>query len=168
MAVTLLRGASERILWLCHGCQPVLHTAPLLPSSCAPLPACPPPCSLGDAVTAVAGSVRENVRLRRGFRLGVDPGGAVGVYVHAGVGMEGLGRIAGLVALESQPPATGEAAAAVEALARQLAMQVGGEALAAEGVVGRCWWVAGCGLGARGMVLGPSCPRQPRRRGGGS
>eukprot|EP00887_Chlorella_sp_A99_P000456 scaffold17.g456.t1 len=83
--------------------------------------------SLGDAVVAVAGSVRENVRLRRGFRLAAGPGGAVGTYVHAAVG-GGLGRIAGLVALESEPPAAGEAAAAVEDLARKLAMQVVGAA----------------------------------------
>jgi elongation factor Ts len=56
--------------------------------------------SVADAVVALAGSMRENIRLRRAFRLAArGPAGVVGTYVHAAVG-HGLGRIAGLVALE--------------------------------------------------------------------
>ncbi len=68
------------------------------------------PCRLGDAVANVAGSVRENVRLRRGFRLAAAPGGLIGCYLHQSVA-PGLGRIAGLVALESSKPLAGDAAA---------------------------------------------------------
>lgn len=57
----------------------------------------------------VAGSVRENVRLRRGFRLEA-PGGVVGTYLHSSVA-PGLGRIAGLVAVQGSSGAlAGEAA----------------------------------------------------------
>jgi hypothetical protein len=56
----------------------------------------------------VAGSVRENVRLRRGFRLAA-PRGLVGAYLHGRVG-DSLGRIAGLVALEAEPALEGPAA----------------------------------------------------------
>ncbi len=61
-------------------------------------------------MVGVAGSVRENVKLRRGFRLEA-PGGVVGAYLHSSVA-PGLGRIAGLVALQSSSGAlAGEAAA---------------------------------------------------------
>lgn len=71
------------------------------------------PCRLGDAVANVAGSVRENVRLRRGFRLAAAPGGLIGCYLHQSVA-PGLGRIAGLVALESSKPLAGDAAATAQ------------------------------------------------------
>ena len=87
-------------------------------------------------MVGVAGSVRENVRLRRGFRLAAGTGGAggvVGSYLHQSVA-PGLGRIAGLVALEAAAEGgaaaggglQGEAAAveAVQALAHKLAMHV--------------------------------------------
>lgn len=61
----------------------------------------------------MAGTVRENVRLRRGFRLAAAPGGLVGCYLHQSVA-PGLGRIAGLVALESSTPLAGDAAAAAQ------------------------------------------------------
>lgn len=57
----------------------------------------------------LAGSVRENVRLRRGFRLASAPGGVVGAYLHQSVA-PGLGRIAGLVAIEASAPLEGAAA----------------------------------------------------------
>lgn len=60
-------------------------------------------------MVGVAGSVRENIRLRRGFRLAAGPGGVVGSYLHQSVA-PGLGRIAGLVALEASPALAGEAA----------------------------------------------------------
>ncbi|KAI7839700.1 hypothetical protein COHA_006507 [Chlorella ohadii] len=81
--------------------------------------------ALGDAVANVAGSVRENVRLRRGFRLAAAPGGLIGCYLHQSVA-PGLGRIAGLVALESSKPLAGDAAATAQELAHKLAMQVVG------------------------------------------
>lgn len=72
-------------------------------------------CSLADAVVGVAGSVRENVKLRRGFRLEA-PGGVVGTYLHSSVA-PGLGRIAGLVALQSSSGAlAGEAAAQAQVI----------------------------------------------------
>lgn len=70
-------------------------------------------CRLADAVVGVAGTVRENVRLRRGFRLAAAPGGLVGCYLHQSVA-PGLGRIAGLVALECSQPLAGDAAAAAQ------------------------------------------------------
>lgn len=60
-------------------------------------------------MVGLAGSVRENVRLRRGFRLAA-PGGVVGAYVHSAVA-PGLGRIAGLVSLQSSSGALAGAAA---------------------------------------------------------
>ncbi|KAL4434430.1 hypothetical protein ABPG75_000871 [Micractinium tetrahymenae] len=81
--------------------------------------------SLADAVVGVAGSVRENVKLRRGFRLEA-PGGVIGTYLHGSVA-PGLARIAGLVALQSGSGAlAGDAAAQAQELAQKLAMQVVG------------------------------------------
>ncbi|PSC75347.1 elongation factor Ts [Micractinium conductrix] len=78
-----------------------------------------------EAVVGLAGSVRENVRLRRGFRLAA-PGGVVGAYVHSAVA-PGLGRIAGLVSLQSSSGAlAGAAAVGAQELAHKLAMQVVG------------------------------------------
>lgn len=64
-------------------------------------------------MVGVAGSVRENVRLRRGFRLSAGAGGLVGCYLHQSVA-PGLGRIAGLVALESSKPLASDAAAVAQ------------------------------------------------------
>ena len=85
------------------------------------------PCRLEDAVVGVAGSVRENIRLRRGFLVAVPEGGRglVGSYLHTAAA-PGLGRIAGLVALQSEKELGAEAAAAVQELAGKLAMQVVG------------------------------------------
>ena len=59
--------------------------------------------------------MRENIRLRRAFLLaaGAAPFGLVGSYLHTSPA-PGLGRIAGLVALEADKPLSGEAAAAVQ------------------------------------------------------
>lgn len=64
-------------------------------------------------MVGVAGSVRENVRLRRGFRLAAGPGGLIGCYLHQTV-EPGLGRIAGLVAVESSKPLAGDSATAAQ------------------------------------------------------
>ncbi len=53
--------------------------------------------ALQEACAELAASMRENIRLRRGFLL-TSPG-VVGCYVHGAVA-PGLGRIASLVALE--------------------------------------------------------------------
>lgn len=77
-------------------------------------------------MASVAGSVRENVRLRRGFRLAApQPGGLVGAYLHQGMG-PGLGRIAGLVALQAQPPLAGEAAQQAQVWAGKRVCRGGG------------------------------------------
>ncbi|GAB4823613.1 hypothetical protein N2152v2_010659 [Parachlorella kessleri] len=70
---------------------------------------------LEDAVVGVAGSVRENIRLRRGFAVAVPEGGRglVGSYLHTAAA-PGLGRIAGLVALQSGEELGAAAAAAVQ------------------------------------------------------
>ena len=103
--------------WVCPACLPAppprqpCHTAHRLHPPTHP-PALHPGCRLEDAVVGVAGSVRENVRLRRGFRMAA-PGGVVGAYLHQAVA-PGLGRIAGLVALQSSSPLQGQAAAAAQ------------------------------------------------------
>lgn len=75
-------------------------------------------------MTGVAGTVRENIRLRRAFLLPLPPGGVVGSYLHQSSG-EGLGQMAGLVALASEAGALeGGAAAQAADLARKLGMQV--------------------------------------------
>lgn len=82
--------------------------------------------SLEDAVANVAGTVRENVRLRRAFFLPRPTGGVVASYLHQGAG-EGLGRIAALVVLAPRDPGAelaGPAAEAAADLARKLGMQV--------------------------------------------
>ncbi|CAG9463087.1 unnamed protein product [Pedinophyceae sp. YPF-701] len=70
-----------------------------------------------EAATSVSASVREKVSLRRGFLVD-SPGGVIGTYVHGQVG-DGVGRIAGVVALEG----AGDAAGA-ERVAQGLAMHV--------------------------------------------
>lgn len=90
---------------------------------------CPtPPCRVEDAVVGVAGSVRENIRLRRAFLVaatGAPSQGLVGSYIHTSPA-PGLGRIAGLVALESDKPLAGEAAAAVQVRRRRRVGRGGG------------------------------------------
>ncbi|KAL4860237.1 Elongation factor Ts [Chlorella vulgaris] len=83
--------------------------------------------TLAAAVADLAGSVRENVQLRRGFRLDSPAGGVIGGYLHLRAG-EGLGRIAGVVALSSSQALQGAAAEQVQELAHKLAMQVVGAA----------------------------------------
>lgn len=53
----------------------------------------------GDAVAEVAGSVRENIKLRRGFRV-ESQAGLIASYVHTSPAPS-LGRMAALVALET-------------------------------------------------------------------
>lgn len=73
--------------------------------------------SVQDMITGLIATIGENMTLRRAAYLEV-PSGTVVSYVHAQVG-EGLGRIAVLVALESEK--TGDA---LEAFANQLAQHV--------------------------------------------
>lgn len=72
--------------------------------------------SLGvdEVVATVAAKVRENVRLRRAFRL---EGQTIGTYLHASIA-PGVGRIAGLVSFDGD--------VIEEDLAKKLAMQVVG------------------------------------------
>jgi len=93
--------------------------------------------SVSDAVSDVAGSVRENIKLRRGFRLAVpsESSGVIGTYLHACVA-PGLGRIASAVVIESSPAASpstavssspgGSYARDIQDLAHKLAMHVVG------------------------------------------
>ena len=94
------------------------------------------PLSLADAVADVAGTVRENIKLRRGYRLAVPPGsnGVIGSYIHAGVA-PGLGRIASMVLLQHPEAAEKSTAADVadapdyeklQEFAHKLAMHVVG------------------------------------------
>ncbi|DBA90441.1 TPA: Elongation factor, variant 4 [Trebouxia sp. C0004] len=61
--------------------------------------AMPSGASASDAVAEVAGGVRENIKLRRGFRIGSEAG-LISSYVHTSPA-PGLGRMAALVALET-------------------------------------------------------------------
>lgn len=58
--------------------------------------------SLEDSVKELAGNVRENIQLRRGYILSAVSGnnGLVGTYLHGAAG-PGVGRIAAAVLLES-------------------------------------------------------------------
>lgn len=69
--------------------------------------------ALAERIQGAVGTMGENILLKRAERLVVDGAGTVGGYVHAG------GKLGVLVALETE--ASG---AAVEALARDLAMHV--------------------------------------------
>jgi elongation factor Ts len=102
-----------------------LPPAPSTTAASAAAAAPPPPRpSLADAVAAVAGTVRENIVLRRGARLDAAPdGGVLGSYVHTAVG-PGLGRMAALVALAPVPGAGPPPADATADLAGKLAMHV--------------------------------------------
>jgi elongation factor Ts len=84
--------------------------------------------TVGEAVADVAGSVRENIKLRRGYYVPVPSGssGTIGTYIHGGIA-PGLGRIASLVLLQHKEPAvTGESASHIQELAHKLAMHVVG------------------------------------------
>jgi elongation factor Ts len=70
--------------------------------------------SVQDKLTENIATIGENQTLRRGARLSVG-NGAVGTYVHNAAG-PGLGKIGVLIAVESE--------ADVDALAKQLAMQI--------------------------------------------
>eukprot|EP00455_Lapot_gusevi_P050320 TRINITY_DN726_c0_g1_i1.p1 TRINITY_DN726_c0_g1~~TRINITY_DN726_c0_g1_i1.p1 ORF type:complete len:340 (-),score=107.87 TRINITY_DN726_c0_g1_i1:57-1076(-) len=73
---------------------------------------------VGDIVTDLVGSIRENIQLRRAAKVSVAQG-VVGSYVHQAL-CPGMGRVAALVALESSSPNK----EALKALADQLAMHV--------------------------------------------
>ena len=83
--------------------------------------------TIGDAVADVAGSVRENIKLRRGYYVTVPSGssGTIGSYIHGGIA-PGLGRIASLVLLQHKEPLTDDAASHIQDLAHKLAMHVVG------------------------------------------
>lgn len=74
----------------------------------------------------MAGTVRENMKLRRAFYLPIPQGGIAGSYIHQSAG-EGLGKIAGAVVLAPQTAGaelSGDAASSVAELGRKLSMQV--------------------------------------------
>nr|A8IGK2.1 RecName: Full=Elongation factor Ts, mitochondrial; Short=EF-Ts; Short=EF-TsMt [Chlamydomonas reinhardtii] len=58
--------------------------------------------SVSEAVTALAVQVRENVRLRRAFRVDSGAGGLVFPYVHQAAA-PGLGKLASVVVLAPEP-----------------------------------------------------------------
>ena len=88
--------------------------------------------TIGEAVAEVAGTVRENIKLRRGFVLGCSDVGSdtttsttavVGTYIHGSVG-PGVGRIASIVLL--QHPSNDQSSSEVKSIADSLAMHVVG------------------------------------------
>jgi elongation factor Ts len=83
--------------------------------------------SVADAVADVAGSVRENIKLRRGYHVSVPYGssGTLGTYIHGGIA-PGLGRIASLVLLQHPEPSTTDSATQMQDLAHKLALHVVG------------------------------------------
>jgi elongation factor Ts len=83
--------------------------------------------TLAEAVADVAGSVRENIKLRRGYHVSIPSGssGTIGSYIHGGIA-PGLGRIASLVLLHHNEQLTGETAHQIQDLAHKLAMHVVG------------------------------------------
>jgi elongation factor Ts len=83
--------------------------------------------TLGEAVADVAGSVRENIKIRRGYYLPIpsNSSGTIGSYIHGGIA-PGLGRIASLVLLQHKEPFTGDSASQIQDLAHKLAMHVVG------------------------------------------
>lgn len=82
--------------------------------------------SIGDAVAQVAGNVRENIKLRRGYKLKASEG-VVGCYLHAGSGPD-VGRIAAAVVLESTSGKMipDEHAESIKSVCHKLAMHVVG------------------------------------------
>lgn len=85
--------------------------------------------TLQDAVANLAGTVRENLRLRRAYRLAVpskdSSPGVCGTYVHATVG-SGLGRIAGAVLMTYEPMDGKANIKTLEDFSNKLAMHVVG------------------------------------------
>lgn len=85
--------------------------------------------TLQDAVTDLAGTVRENLKLRRAFRLAVPQGvgGVCGTYLHAKVGPGlGLGRIAGAVVMQYESMDGQASRKKLEEFSDKLAMHVVG------------------------------------------
>ncbi|KAJ3097363.1 Elongation factor Ts, mitochondrial [Phlyctochytrium bullatum] len=74
-----------------------------------------------EVVKMGMGKLREKIVVRRGVLGPATEGVVYGGYAHGSGGLEGMGRIAGLVALE-----TAAAGAEAEKLARQIAQQVVG------------------------------------------
>merc|ERR1719464_598132 len=81
------------------------------------------PIPVGQAVTDLVASIRENIKPRRAARVTVCEGGVVGAYVH-GRKAPGLGLRAGLVGLETEPAFPPESAERLAQLAKGLAMHV--------------------------------------------
>jgi elongation factor Ts len=74
---------------------------------------------VSDAITQLIATIGENITLRRSAKLNVEKG-AIGVYVHAKLdGADNLGRIAVLVALESEGDK-----AIVESFGKKVAMHI--------------------------------------------
>ncbi|KAF5834737.1 elongation factor TS-domain-containing protein [Dunaliella salina] len=82
--------------------------------------------SVSEACAEVAGQVRENVRIRRAFRVKTTTG-LISSYIHQSL-CPGLGRIASLVLLEpkSRIPLRQENWEKVDKVGQQLAMHVAG------------------------------------------
>lgn len=81
--------------------------------------------SVSDRCADVALQVRENVRLRRAYRLDAPgPSAVVAAYIHGSIA-PGLGRIAGLVALDGCPQ-QGDLQAQAQELAYGIAMHAVG------------------------------------------
>ncbi|KAK3258459.1 hypothetical protein CYMTET_32494, partial [Cymbomonas tetramitiformis] len=76
--------------------------------------------SVEEAVLDLAGSIRENIKLRRAVCL-PSHGGLVGTYVHNAQGT-GIGSIIGAVALGTKDGTPLAETAELQALAKQLAM----------------------------------------------
>ena len=86
--------------------------------------------TIEEGVAQVAGVVRENIKLRRGFSLALPEtsSGLIGSYVHARVSPN-VGRIASLVMLEVDPQEDGRLVqhrSSIEDLAHKLALHVAG------------------------------------------
>jgi len=97
MFTTLVSNAAESLIL--SGIDPSRTEIPLDELKAAQLPN---GVSLDDSVKELAGNVRENIQLRRGFVLTAVSGnnGLVGTYLHGTAG-PGVGRIAAAVLLES-------------------------------------------------------------------
>jgi len=82
--------------------------------------------SASEACAEVAGQVRENVRIRRAFKLETATG-CISSYIHQSL-RPGLGRIASLVLLEPEnnQPLQQEVKAEVDKVGQQLAMHAAG------------------------------------------
>eukprot|EP00775_Hariotina_reticulata_P010725 gene10725-10882_t len=81
--------------------------------------------SIEEACATLAGKVRENIALRRGFLVQAAEHGVVSSYVHMPV-TAGAGRIAAVVALQASGPITQDVASELSELGQHLAMHSAG------------------------------------------